>query len=280
MALIAGACSRGAAQGPVGPQTPASPPNVIRIPATPVPDIPAIPSDEIIRRFAAQEDEFARARAGYAYRKSVRVEEIGADGKPTGQAEVISTPVVSADGTRSQRSTGGQDSTLKVLSLERDALEALANIPAFPLTTSQLSKYDIVYAGTQPVDELTTYVFRVTPKQLDRAHAYFTGLVWVDNQDLAIVKTYGKWISEIGDMSPPALPFTMYETYRQPVSNKYWLPAYSRSDSSASTKSGTIQVRLVIRWDNYTPVSPTSPAASGASAGAASTSEPVSPQPH
>jgi hypothetical protein len=252
---ISGASSRLAAQSSTGPQTPPKSPNVVRIPTTPVPDTPPIPSDEIIRRFAAHEDEFARARAGYTYRKVVRVEEMGADGKPTGQAEVTAVPVTASDGTRAQRSTGGQDSTLKVLSLERDALEALANIPAFPLATAQLSKYEIVYVGTQPLDELTTYVFRVTPKQIERVHAYFSGLVWIDNHDLAIVKTYGRWVTETGDVSPPQLPFTMYETYRQPVSNKYWLPAYSRSDSSAGTKNGGVQVRLVIRWDNYTPIS-------------------------
>jgi hypothetical protein len=252
---VSGASSRLAAQSSTGPQTPPKSPNVVRIPTTPVPDTPPIPSDEIIRRFAAHEDEFARARAGYTYRKVVRVEEMGADGKPTGQAEVTSVPVTASDGTRAQKSTGGQDSTLKVLSLERDALEALANIPAFPLVTAQLSKYEIVYVGTQPLDELTTYAFRVTPKQIERVHAYFSGLVWVDNHDLAIVKTYGRWVTETGDVSPPQLPFTMYETYRQPVSNKYWLPAYSRSDSSAGTKNGGVQVRLVIRWDNYTPIS-------------------------
>src|ERR1043166_1255828 len=61
------------AQTPTGPQTAPRGPDVIRIPATPQPDTPPIPPDEIIRRFAAQEDIFARAREGYTYRKSVRV---------------------------------------------------------------------------------------------------------------------------------------------------------------------------------------------------------------
>lgn len=243
------------AQSPTGPQTPPKAPDVVRIPATPLPEKPPpIPSEEIIRRFAAQEDEFAKARAGYTYRKIVRLEEMGPDGKPAGQAEVTTTTVTGPDGAMSQKASGGQDSTLRILSLERDALESLAGIPAFPLGTSQLSKYEIAYEGTQPVDELATYVFRVTPKQLDRVHPYFSGLVWVDNHDLAIVKTYGRWVTEIGDMSPPQLPFTMYETYRQPVSNKYWLPAYARSDSSASTKNGSVPVRLIIRWEDYQPI--------------------------
>src|ERR1700674_3021929 len=61
-----------AAQSPTGPQTPAKAPDVVRIPTTPLPEkAPPIPSEEIIRRFTAQEDEFAKARAGYTYRKIV-----------------------------------------------------------------------------------------------------------------------------------------------------------------------------------------------------------------
>ena len=100
-----------------------------------------------------------------------------------------------------------------------------------------------------------TYVFQVSPKQLDRQHAYFSGLIWVDDRDLAIVKSYGKWVSETGDMKPADLPFTMFETYSQPVSNKYWMPAYARSDGFAvQIKEGGVPVRLIIRWDDYKPV--------------------------
>ena len=34
------------------------------------------------------------------------------------------------------------------------------------------------------------------PRAVERAHAYFSGVVWVDVQDLVIVKTMGKWVTE------------------------------------------------------------------------------------
>jgi hypothetical protein len=263
-------CSGGAAsaraQASSGPQTPVKSPDIIRIPATPVPEkAPPISPEEIIRRFAAEEDALAQTMQGYNYRKIVRLQEFGADGKAAGQSEVTSTPTTDADGKRYQKISGGdQDSTLKVLSLERDALQALAAIPAFPFGSAQLSKYEISYEGTQPLDELMTYVFRVQPVQVDRERPYFDGLIWVDNHDLAIVKSYGKWVTETGPVSPPMLPFTMYETYRQPVANKYWMPAYSSSDGSVATKTGNMAVRLVIRWDQFAPAASV-PAAAPAS---------------
>ena len=252
--VVAGGSLR--AQDPAGPQAPVKAPAVVRIPTTsnPAADAPSIPPEEIIRRFSAQEDESARAVAGYVYRKSVRVEELGPDGKAAGLAEIVVTPVVSADGVRWQRPVGEPDSTLRFLTLQRDDLDALSKTPLFPFGTAQILKYQIAYQGRQPVDELTTYIFRVTPKQLDRDHPYFDGLIWVDDHDLAIVRIYGKWVTDEGPMTSGQLPFTMFETYRQPVANKYWMPAYTRSDSSVTSKLGTAAVRLIIKWDQYTPL--------------------------
>lgn len=268
LAVCIGLCGAAplAAQSPTGPQVPAKAPEIIRVPTEPTPDKPPIPAEEMIRRFAAQEDAFARARQGYGYRRTVRLDELGLDGKPAGSAEVATDYEISADGNLHPRTVKKPESTLHVVGLEPDALEMLARIPPFPLVTAELPKYDVTYQTMEAVDELTTYVFRVTPKQLDRTHAYFSGLIWVDDHDLAIVKTYGKWVSESGDISPPQLPFTTFETYRQPVSNKDWLPAYSRSDGSLRKNDSNVPLRLIIRWDNYKAYSPSQTSAAPAPA--------------
>jgi hypothetical protein len=240
-----------AAQQPVGPQTPPKTPDIVRIPTHPgaPAEQPPLPPEEIIRRFSAQEDQLARLFATYGYRKTVRLEEIGADGKVSGQAEITASSLPASDDAR--RKAGEPQSTLRFLNLERDDIAALSKIPTFPLVSSNLPKYEISYQGKQLVDELSTYVFQVRPRQLERTHAYFDGLVWVDDHDLAIVKTYGKWVTETGDAQASQLPFTIFETYRQPVANKYWLPAYSRSDGSYDNRGITVPVRLIIRWDQY-----------------------------
>jgi hypothetical protein len=246
-----------AAQEPAGPQTPAKAPEIVRIPTRPETpkEQPPIAPDEIIRRFSAQEDQLARLFATYGYRKTVRLEEVGPDGKISGQAEISSSSLPVSDEAR-RKAAGEPQSTLKYLNLERDDIEALSKIPTFPLVSSNLPKYEITYEGKQSVDELNTYVFQIKPRQLERARAYFDGLVWVDDHDLAIVKTYGKWVTETGDTQASQLPFTIFETYRQPIANKYWLPAYSRSDGSFDNKGSSIPVRLIIRWDQYAPLPP------------------------
>jgi hypothetical protein len=244
-----------AAQEPAGPQTPPKAPDIVRIPARP--DAPAaqpsIAPDEIIRRFSAQEDQLARVFVTYGYRKTVRLEEIGSDGRAAGQAEIISSSLPVSDEAR-RKAAGEPQSTLRFLNLERDDIQALSKVPAFPLVSANLPKYEITYQGKQPVDELSAYVFQVKPRQLERTRAYFDGLVWVDDHDLAIVKTYGKWVTETGDAKISQLPFTLFETYRQPVANKFWLPAYSRSDGSYDNRGLSVPVRLIIRWEQYAPL--------------------------
>ncbi len=243
------------AQSGNGPLAPPKRPEIVRIPNNPAPEKPPVPADEIIRRVSANQDEAAQARDAYVANKAVRLQENGSDGKPTGQVEETVEYAPADDGTlRPKASRKPEDSGLHYVDLEPDVVQALSSIPQFPFTAAQISKYVITYQTSEMVDDLTTYVFQVTPKQVEREHAYFSGLIWVDDHDLAIVKTYGKWVSELGDMKPPNLPFTMYETYFQPVANKYWMPAYARSDADVKVKDGSIPVRLIIRWDNYKPV--------------------------
>jgi hypothetical protein len=194
------------------------------------------------------------ALGDYTYRKTVRLEEVGPDGKPAGRAEVVSQVTLEPDGSRRLRTASKPETTLRFTGLEPDALEVIARIPQFFLATTQLPNYNITYQAAEPVDDLSTYVFKVTPRKLDRATAYFSGLVWVDDRDLAIVKTYGKWLTETGEVKLPELPFTLFETYRQLVSNKYWMPAYSRSDGFVVGGDNRVPVRLVIRWENYAPI--------------------------
>jgi hypothetical protein len=236
----------GPMQPPESTKFPTPPP-----PAKPVP--PAIPADEIIRRFAAKEDEMVRAILGYSWQKSVRIEEIGPGNKPTGQLEIITRQWISPDGKLVEKPVRRSASTFHYLDIERGDADLLAATPLFPLTTAQLPKYEISFGGKQPLDELTAYFFSVKPRALERAHAYFSGTVWVDVQDLVIVKTIGKWVTETGDVTSSVLPFSVFETYRQQVGKNLWFPAYSRSDETIDVSGGSVPIRAIIRWTDFVP---------------------------
>ena len=249
-----------ATQGPMAP-----PPehHVTRIgnvaePAAP----PSLPEAEIIRRFAAKEDEYIRAGSRYTYRRTIRIQEFGPDGQPSGEYVVVTQPGRDVDGKAFEKVIERPHSTLQRVFLKTEDIEGLQRIPAFPLTTAQLAKYDLKYLGKEQVDELDCYIFQAKAKVVERQKAYFDGIVWVDAKYLEVVKTYGKWVNDLGDVrSIPDLPFSLFETYRENVDGKYWFPSYSRSDDTLTQKGLEIPVRIIIKWTDFKaiPGAPTAP---------------------
>ncbi len=253
--LASAATPAGAQEAKPGPMTPPPEHKVRRMGPEAKPEVPPpVPPEQIIQRFSQKEDEFLTVRAHYGYRKTIRVQEFDDQGKISGEFQVATEPIVGSDGKPYEKILPGPPSTLRLMRLEPEDLESLGRIPAFPLTTSQLGKYDLAYVGKEQVDEVNCYLFRVKPKVVERTRAYFEGLVWVDDQDLEVVKTYGKWVTELGDVHSPTLPFTLFDTYRENVEGKYWFPAYSRSDDAIRLKDGEVRIRLTIRWTDYKPL--------------------------
>jgi hypothetical protein len=235
--------------GPIPPPANAPPP--VAIAAEPKPDPPPIPVAEIIKRFSENEDAMVKAHPAYGYHKVVRVEELDDNGKPAGTFQFTTELTQLPDGRTYERELKHPETSLNVLNLEPEALSPLLKIPPLPFTSAQLVHYDVHYVGTQQLDELNTYIFRVEPKQVERQRAYFKGVIWVDDQDFVIVKTLGHWVTELGEISTDNFPFKFFDTYRENVQGKIWFPSYLRSDDSVNTKHGLVHVRLIVRWEDY-----------------------------
>ncbi len=246
----------GAQETPQGPLAPPPEHHVTRVGNEPEPPAPpSLPESEIIRRFSQKEDQYLLSRARYSYRKTIRLQEFGPDGQPSGEFVVVTQPARDAEGKLFEKVVEKPRNTLPHLFLRAEDLEGLQRIPAFPLTTSQLAKYDLKYLGKEQVDEIDCYIFQAKPKVVERTKAYFDGVVWVDAKYLEVVKTYGKWVTDQGDMHSIAeLPFTLFETYRENIDGRYWFPNYSRSDDTLNLKGLEIQVRVVIKWTDFKPV--------------------------
>jgi hypothetical protein len=261
-----------------GPITPPPGHDVRRLSTNPTPEAPPpLPPEQIIRRFSQKEDEFLAARAHFGFRKTIRIEEFGEDGKLSGEFQVTTVPMFASDGKLYEKIMDQKPSTLHSLRLEPEDILTLGHMPLFPLTTAQLVSYSLTYAGKEQIDEVNCYIFRVKPKAVERAHAFFEGLVWVDDHDLEVVRTYGKWVTDLGDYHSPQLPFTLFDTYRENTQGKFWFPAYARSDDSLYLKDREVRVRLIIRWQDYVPLPSAAPAAAPGSAPAPAVAP---PQPH
>jgi hypothetical protein len=272
------------AQGEQRPMTPPPEHDVKRLGNTPeAVEPPSLPPDQIIRKFVAKEDEFASVRPTFVAKRTIRISEYDRTGTIIGEFLQVSEATRMPDGRVVNKILEHPQSTLHSFALEPADVKELERIPQFPINSSQLAKYDLKYIGTEKVDEIDTYIFKVTPKTVDRKSSYLDGIIWVDTQYMEVVKTYGKWVNELGDVKFAQMPFTTFETYRENVDGKYWFPSYERSDETVHVKDGDFPVRLVIKWTDFKPLaaaaSETAPAAGGAASptGASPTSSPTPP---
>ncbi len=204
--------------------------------------------EEVIKKFAAKEADFAKARENYTYRQSVKIQELSPSGVPEGKYEIISDIIFSGEGKRTEKVVRAPVSTLRLL-LDPGDEQDLRNVQPFVLTTSQIPEYDIRYLGKQKVDEISCYQFSVKPKKLEKGKRYFEGEIWVDDRDLQIVKTYGKGVGLLKRGADNQYP--RFETYREQIDGKYWFPTYTRADDTLHFKDMNQRIRMTVKYEDY-----------------------------
>ena len=182
-------------------------------------DISPARIDEIIKTFAANEADFAKARETYTYHQTARIQELDRSGNISGRWETISDIVFSADGKRTEKVVRAPMATLKNIQLTPEDLQDLKNVQPFVLTTENIPDYYIRYLGKEKLDEIDCYAFAVKPKEMVKGERYFSGIVWVDDRDLQVVKTYGRGV---GIAKSQAFP--KFETFRQQIDGKVLVP--------------------------------------------------------
>jgi hypothetical protein len=211
-------------------------------------DSPPVPVDQIIRQFAQHESDFKLARDNYTYTQEVLVEDVAPQqGEYQMTSEIVFTPA----GRRYEQVTYAPQATLKDFDLSPEDMKDLENVQPFVLTAEDLPKYDVQYAGREKVDELGTYVFHVAPKRIEKGQRYFQGTIWVDDKDLAVVKSDGKAVPDLKNNL-----FPRFVTYRENIEGTFWFPTYTHADDILhfDTKSGGIgdvHIRMTVRYKNY-----------------------------
>jgi hypothetical protein len=211
---------------------------------------PTLPVDEIIRKFADKEREFKIARANYVYRQDIRVQSLNANDRVTGEWHQVWDVTFDSTGKRIERVVSAPADTLKGIVLSAQDLQDFREIQPFVLTADDIGKYNVKYLGKEKIDEIDSFVFDVGPKVMEKGQRYFQGQIWVDDQDMQIVKTYGKAVPDIKTKDNENL-FPRFETYREQIDGKYWFPTYTRAVDTLQFSTGAQRMRQIIKYENY-----------------------------
>lgn len=201
---------------------------------------------QIIKTFAANESSFAKARANYTYRRSSSLRETGAGG---GRWEEVVDIVFNAQGRPEERVVNAPPQNLKFVVMTPNDLQDLRDVLPFVLTAEQIDQYHVRYLGRETVDEIECYVFAVKPKQRIKDKRYFAGIVWVDDRDLQVVKSYGRGVGL--ERKHGSEDYAKFETFRQQIDGKYWFPTYTYANQPLFFESGEVPIRMTVKYDNY-----------------------------
>ena len=215
--------------------------------------------DEIIKRFAAKETEFAKARDQYTYRQSVKVQTV--DGETVdGEYHEVFDVIFDDKGKRIENVVFAPQSSLQKIYMSQEDFADIRHRLPFVLTTEDLPEYNILYVGQQQEDELRCYVFDIAPKKIEGKKRYFQGRVWVDDHDFQIVKTYGKTVPDVCNGRPcnevkkrgdQENLFPKFTTWRQQIDGLYWFPVYTKADDELHFNTGDVHIREIVKYEDY-----------------------------
>ncbi|MDO8664945.1 MAG: hypothetical protein Q7K44_05405 [Candidatus Liptonbacteria bacterium] len=212
-----------------------------------------ITPDEIIRKFAAKEAEFKKARAQYTYRQDAKVQTLDG-GEVDGEYRQVIDITFDDKGKRIENVVFAPQPTLRRIGLSPEDHEDLEKRLPFVLTSEEIGQYNILYVGQEHVDELDTYVFDISPKTLEKGKRYFKGRIWVDDHDFQIVKTYGKSVPDkrAKKSGESENLFPKFTTYREQIDGKYWFPTYTIADDTLHfSDNNNVDIRMVVKYQNY-----------------------------
>jgi TonB family protein len=207
--------------------------------------------DQIVRAFTSKETHFRQALNTYAFKRDALVQTIGMGGQVTGEYHRVSLFTFNDQGERFEKINFFPMPTLTEINITAQDLEDLGGVNPFALEASKLNAYNFKYVGKEKIDELDLYVFDVGPKVAPDPkkvkERFFQGRIWVDTQDLQIVKARGKGVPEDKNNKYPT-----FETYREQIDGKYWFPTYTYSDDELTFGNGNVvRVRMLVKYTDF-----------------------------
>lgn len=206
--------------------------------------------DRIVKKFTQNEALFREALNVYAFNRSAALSTVGMGGQVTGTFRRDSYMTFNEAGDRFERILFAPISTVQELEITAEDIENLGGINPFAIEPRMVSQYSFTYLGKEKIDELNLYVFEVAPKTPPDPGKgegkYFQGRIWVDDEDLMIVKSRGKAVPEKKQRFP------IVDTIRENVDGKYWFPSYASSDDElVFPKGNAVKIKFRVRYKDY-----------------------------
>jgi hypothetical protein len=207
------------------------------------------PPPGLARKVAHRESATEAERNQYAYRQTVRLQELDGKGAMSGEYREIRDVIFSPTHERTEQLIGEPVLTLKHLILTKEDFADIREIHPFVLTDDRLFIYQTTFRGDEPVDGMDCWVLQVRPRQILDGQRLFDGMLWVKKDDYSVVKSEGQAVPEIRTTTSENL-FPRFTTVRTLV-NGFWFPTLTSADDTLYFRTVAQRERLTIHYSDY-----------------------------
>ena len=210
---------------------------------------------EILSATAENGKQLLAELRGYTYYAELTIETVSQSDTITGKFYRFSVISFDRDGNRQEKILENNSTLPADVHIGTNAANNLVRVYQFIVTPETLDQYELSYVGRERVDELMTYVFDVKPRVRmpdpeKSSERYLKGRIWIDEQDLCVVKVSGEALPEQSAHRTPR-----FETYFQNY-GKYWFPAYASADDSVRMGRRSTRVNVKVRFTSYKKATP------------------------
>ncbi len=214
-------------------------------------ELPPAEITRIIKKVSENESAFREALKDYVFIRRASLSNIGLGGQITGTYRRDSFMTFNSDGGRFEKILFAPISTLTEMTVTPEDLEDLGGVNPFALEPYAIPQYNFNYLGIERIDDFDLYVFDVAPKVIPdpkkSKQRMFVGRIWVDVQDLMILKSRGKAVPETKQNK-----FPIVETTREQIDGKYWFPVDARSDDDLVFDNGqVVKLKMRVKYSDY-----------------------------
>ena len=216
-------------------------------------DPPAALIPRITTDFLDKDEAFRTALNNYNYHQLVIIKQLDESRNVVGVYHREWDVVFDDRGRKISRVVYAKPGTLKHIAVTEDNTQYFEQA-LFPTETRQ--DYDFKYVDHVRADKVTAYVFSARPKKIEPGKHYFEGTIWVEDQDLQIVKAEGKRVPSLRTAKRGLIEETLFPhfvEYRQQVDGTYWFPTVDFSDDTLQFAFGRVHVQVLVQYSNYRP---------------------------
>lgn len=205
---------------------------------------------DLLAAAAQKGKQLADALHGYSYYAELTLQTVSPADVITGKYFRFSQLSYDREGNRQEKVFETTSTLPKEAHIGTNAAYNLIRVYQFIITPEMLNLYEFNFVGREKIDELSTYVFDVKPKVKmpdpeKSPERYLKGRVWVDDQDLQVVKVAGQALPEQTAHRTPK-----FETYFQNY-DEYWFPAYTSADDEIRVGNRLSRVIVKVRFTSY-----------------------------